>query len=520
MIEILPEYYLTANFYKPDARGAVPGILFLCGHSHNGKAYDMYAAFCAEAVLNGFCVLTFDPPGQGERFYRDNSGPDDYHCHVGHQMFALGQPLSTYMLYECIRALDYLTSRPEADVNKLAVAGQSGGGQTSAFLGAFDGRLAAIAPSCYITELSELARGIGIQEIEQTPLGFLSAGLGLSDLIIAAAPRPYMVSGGLFDYFPVEGLRGAVLEAKRVYNLLGGRLETYISGKTHGFWTENRRAALEFFCDVFFKTPPRFPETGVEIPAEADLYCAGGDVRGVSGVTPLAIARQKAAENKRPIRGEAALDAAAGLLQLEKITECQYDDLGDGEYKLYPEPGMAIHATLIGIPGDVTVFAGTPDSLPVGLDGAALCVEARGTGRAALPRGCFHTDGDDKYCNRESAVNWNAMLHGRSMLGMRALDIACGVALARALTGGKVTLAASGESALPALFSCLASQPDKLALNGLLKNYGEVTGRDEYDEKISALAFGLGVDYDIPDIITALRGRGIRIKIEYKVNDD
>jgi hypothetical protein len=46
-------------------------------------------------------VLTFDPVGQGERFFLNgNSGiegwveePDSVHCHLGHPMFALGQPL-------------------------------------------------------------------------------------------------------------------------------------------------------------------------------------------------------------------------------------------------------------------------------------------------------------------------------------------------------------------------------------------------------------------------------------------
>ena len=66
LIESLPGYFLSANFYYPkNAASPCPAVLFLCGHSAEGKAAFTYVSFCVEAVLNGFCVLTFDPVGQG-----------------------------------------------------------------------------------------------------------------------------------------------------------------------------------------------------------------------------------------------------------------------------------------------------------------------------------------------------------------------------------------------------------------------------------------------------------------------
>ena len=226
----------------------------------------------------------------------DGLDPDSVHCHIGHQMYALGQPLATYMLYDCIRALDYLESRPEVDKGAIAVAGQSGGGQAAAFMGAYDDRPVAVASSCYVTELSDLAKGIGIQEIEQTPHGFLSAGLGLCDLVISAAPRPYMLSGGLFDFFPVEGFRDAALEAGIVYSLLGADLQAHISPKPHGMWVDGRHAIISFFSKIFFgKEPAIICRERLEVPAEESLYCAGGDVRKVNAATLLGIAREKSA---------------------------------------------------------------------------------------------------------------------------------------------------------------------------------------------------------------------------------
>jgi len=519
LIESLPGYFLTANLYKPGAQDTPgPGILFLCGHTENGKAWDSYAAFCAEAALNGFNVLTFDPVGQGERFFMEGKDPDSVHCHIGHQMFALGQPLTTYMHYDNIRALDYLVSRPDVDAGRIAAVGQSGGGQTSAFMGAYDDRLAAVAPSCYITELTQLANGIGIQEIEQSPLGFLSAGLGLSDLIIAAAPRPYMVSGGLYDFFPVEGMRDAVLEARRVYSLLGADLQSYVSAKPHGMWYDNRRAIIEFLCNHLLGSKPKVVcEKQVEIPCEEDLYCAGGDVRTINTITLIEIARQRAAAKATPLTGEAALEDAVKRLGLNLDKPEKTITIGN-EYFIKPEKDIQVCVTPRNEaekPQAVTVFVGPGAKL----DGdfyqeTVLCVEPRGTGHSALPLGCFYTDTDDRYMNRESAVNWNAILHGRSILGMRALDIAHSVDFAKKYVKDKpVILQADGAMALPALFSAIKCPPDVLKLSNLLPSFKEITHSEDYTATISDMAFGLGVDYDIPDIIEALRARGVKIEI-------
>ena len=500
LIESLPGYFLTANFYKPAALNApAPSILFLCGHTENGKADAMYAAFCVEAALNGFCVLTFDPVGQGERFFMEGKNPDSVHCHIGHQMFALGQPLTTYMHYDNLRALDYLVSRPEVDVKRVAVAGQSGGGQTSAFVGAYDDRITLVAPSCYITGFTELARGIGIQEIEQTPLGFISAGLGMNDLIIAAAPRPYMVSGALYDFFPIEGMRDAVMEAQQVYGLLGADLASFVSARPHGMWYETRRAVIGFIYRHFVGGSPKITfDERISVPTEASLYCAEGDVRKVNKISLIDLARN-AAVKKKDLSGEDLLDDVMEVLNLKQSDE-----------------DMHIHMTFL--PADevnkITVFPGTPEEKPASLIGSILYVEPRGTGKGALPYGCFYTDTNDPYMNREAAVNWNAVLHGRSILGMRAVDIAKGIQHARTQYGCEhLTLHAVGKMALPALFAAIIAPPDVLVLYNLLPGFREITHKDDYTATLSDIAFGLGVDYDIPDIIEALKPRKMEMKI-------
>lgn len=68
IFESLPEFYVTANLYVPTVgKPPYPAILSPCGHSENGKAYDVYQHLYIGLVKRGYVVLTYDPLGQGER---------------------------------------------------------------------------------------------------------------------------------------------------------------------------------------------------------------------------------------------------------------------------------------------------------------------------------------------------------------------------------------------------------------------------------------------------------------------
>ena len=65
-------------------------------------------------------------------------------------LLPVGLPLSGLQVYENMRAVDYLRSRKEVDVNRIGVTGASGGGNQSMYAGAWDERLAAAAPVCSV----------------------------------------------------------------------------------------------------------------------------------------------------------------------------------------------------------------------------------------------------------------------------------------------------------------------------------------------------------------------------------
>ncbi|MDF2661839.1 MAG: hypothetical protein K0Q94_4630 [Paenibacillus sp.] len=63
-----PSTYVTSNMYIPDGlTGPSAAVLFLCGHSDNGKQYNTYQTVCQRLVAEGLIVFAIDPIGQGER---------------------------------------------------------------------------------------------------------------------------------------------------------------------------------------------------------------------------------------------------------------------------------------------------------------------------------------------------------------------------------------------------------------------------------------------------------------------
>jgi cephalosporin-C deacetylase-like acetyl esterase len=131
----------------------------------------------------------------------------------------LGDTIDRYMLWDAIRAVDYLSSLPAVDATRIGAFGCSGGGAITAILGALDRRLAATAIACYITNFDTLLPAIGAQEGEQSMPHFIAWGLDLPDWVELRAPRPTAVVATYSDMFPFAGARSSLIEARRFYSL-------------------------------------------------------------------------------------------------------------------------------------------------------------------------------------------------------------------------------------------------------------------------------------------------------------
>jgi cephalosporin-C deacetylase-like acetyl esterase len=137
-----PGFHVTALLYIPDRRAEkekLPAIVMSPGHAALGKAgnYATAAAF----ARNGFVVLSYDPIGQGERLqYPDPARadaslatrPTGEHGEAGLQPTLIGDAVIRYFVWDAMRAVDYLSERPEVDAKRIGAFGCSGGGAITA----------------------------------------------------------------------------------------------------------------------------------------------------------------------------------------------------------------------------------------------------------------------------------------------------------------------------------------------------------------------------------------------------
>jgi cephalosporin-C deacetylase-like acetyl esterase len=284
LFDSLPGFHVTANLYVPLGKpGPFPAVLGTAGHSQAGKAAATYQRAWISLVRRGYVVLAYDPPGQGERIeYFDpemqrprlRPGGVDEHIMAGLQCLLVGHSIARYFVWDGIRAFDYLTTRPEVDARRIGVAGNSGGGTQAAYLAVFEPRLAAAVSSCYITRWKELWDGPGPQDAEQVWPGFLSSKFDFADFIRAFAPKPFLISSAIRDYFPIAGARAAFQAAAEHYRQLDapGRVEMVEHDGPHGWAKPLREAAVRFFDKHLRGVEEPYQEPDIDTEPESLLW--------------------------------------------------------------------------------------------------------------------------------------------------------------------------------------------------------------------------------------------------------
>src|SRR6476661_6747760 len=159
-IEPVPALLLVPHKRAPKA----PGLLYI--HWHGGmydlgkeqllRGVDVQPAYAPVCVEHGLVTLAIDSWCFGER-KRNKNG------HVGEEdafklMLWNGQVLYGMMMFDEVRALDYLASRPEVDPHRLGTMGMSMGATKAWWLAALDPRVRFCADVCCLTDAAELIK--------------------------------------------------------------------------------------------------------------------------------------------------------------------------------------------------------------------------------------------------------------------------------------------------------------------------------------------------------------------------
>jgi dienelactone hydrolase len=281
LFESMPGFRVTGALFLPERRAKkAPGILFCSGHSASGFRAPHYQQVILNLVRKGFVVFAFDPIGQGERlqYYDEATGKSRIgsatkeHSYPGNQLFIAGRSVVRYFIWDGIRALDYLASRPEVDPERLGCHGNSGGGAQTAYIAAFDTRVKAAAVSGYLTNFKWILKSLGVQDGEQNFFQGWAHGIDLPDLIQVRAPRPLLMMVTTRDFFPIRGAREAFAESLRVYRAYGrpGDLQKVEDDGDHGYTPKTRETLYTFF-QRHLAQPGEAREREVTLLADAEL---------------------------------------------------------------------------------------------------------------------------------------------------------------------------------------------------------------------------------------------------------
>ncbi len=530
LLESQPGFHVTANVYRPGGKGPFPAILHPVGHAENGKAYGDYQRANRLLAQNGFIVLCFDPIGQGERkqIIAADGNPaqraSGEHQQLGVAPILLGRSLASYMVWDAIRAIDYLCSRSDVDSQRIGCTGNSGGGNLTSYLMAYDQRIAAAAPGCFMTTHRRKNESPGPGDAEQNLFAQIRDGFDHPDFILARAPKPTLILAASDDFVPIQGTWQAFRQAKRVYTKLGypERIELIEAGAKHGFSRSLREGAVRFFARwLQGRQIEVFEPAEVPIRSDAELQVTpDGQVRKLPrerSIFELYVDYARQLAGRRPKLTHKIVREVTGIRPLEALPNPRVEEIRGSLPQptevataqstmirgliFHPEPGIVLPA-LHWPQGDAQPVLITP---PAGINSAiqeaeqfnaeghpVLIVEVRDSGETKTRNWRFF--GADYYI---------AYMLGRSFLAMRTEDmLGCADWLRKQHSGDSVRLISAGEFG-PAAWHAAALQPNLISTvdtKGSLNSWRELMRSSRAHSQLHNAVHGVLRYYDLPDL--------------------
>lgn len=219
----MPGLYVTGNFYRPKVvQEKLPTILYVCGHGQvkkdgvsygNKTHYHYHGSWFAR---NGYTCLTIDTLQLGEiegihhGTYRENRW----------WWNSRGYTPAGVEAWNCIRALDYLETRPEVDAARIGVTGRSGGGAYSWWISALDDRIQCSVPVAGITSLRDHVVNGCVEGHCDCMFMVNTFRWDYAKVAALVAPRPLLISNTDKDtIFPLEGVTDIHRQVRHIYRL-------------------------------------------------------------------------------------------------------------------------------------------------------------------------------------------------------------------------------------------------------------------------------------------------------------
>ena len=214
---------VPAYFARPaNATGKLPTVLF--NHSHGGdyttgkeefiagREYLQNPPYAKQLTDLGYNALCIDHWAFGGRKGRSESA-------IFKHMLWSGQVMWGMMVYDSVRALDYLLTRDDVDSARIGSLGISMGSTMAWWHAALDERIKVCVDLCCLTDFQAL---IEIDNLDGHGVYYYVPGLlkhfTTAQINALIAPRPHLATAGLQDKLtPVRGLDRVEAELQRVY---------------------------------------------------------------------------------------------------------------------------------------------------------------------------------------------------------------------------------------------------------------------------------------------------------------
>ncbi len=206
-VESVPAYFVRPK----NASGPLPTILYNHSHGGNyvlgkdellvGREYLQQPPYAEALTAAGYAALCCDMWLFGERRGRTES-------ELFKEMLWKGQVLWGMMVYDSLRAVDYLATRGDVDAARIATLGISLGSTMAWWLAALDTRIKVCIDLCCLTDYQALidTRGLdghGIYYYVPSLLKHFTT----AEINTLIAPRPHLgLAGNLDPLTPPAGL--------------------------------------------------------------------------------------------------------------------------------------------------------------------------------------------------------------------------------------------------------------------------------------------------------------------------
>lgn len=228
--------------------------------------------FASDYARSGFAVLAIDafyfgsrrlnpatlPPGRADALKGLKPGTDayiaaynrlagSYESLMAKTIFLSGATWPGMILWDDLRAVDYLRTRPEVDANRIGCVGLSGGGLRSAILCGMHPSIRSAVVCCFMSTASAMLRGDVEHHTWMMYVPNVFDQLDLPDVASMTAPNHLFVQYGRKDaLFNEEGKRASAAKLAAVFRKAGCadhfRAEFY--DEPHGFFPAMQADAL------------------------------------------------------------------------------------------------------------------------------------------------------------------------------------------------------------------------------------------------------------------------------------